>query len=400
MNFRRREEEERVVGIRRRLPRAGSRLRSAALAVATLFGSIALGGVLSVPAGAVVQPTWPNASTPVQCAYPGQPAGTPCTVTPPAQPGGLNHFLCYNVATSNFPIPEQVRLTDQFGTHDPVPLSSPSAQMLCNPVQKTLLTNGPGGPAGTVYPAAVNPDGHLYCFDDSTPGYPLPTDPTLVDPAGYDVQNQFGTFHMTIEHPTRLCLPSWKFDPNDPGILPGSVPNTSWTDPSALELNHFQCYAVSTSTTPQLQVALTDQFSNYPNVSVGPVAQLCAPVVKQVYVPQGGAGPGSDINSDQLTGAHLLCFDITTTPPAIGSRNLLVGNQFSQPAAGGAPTGILVSLNGAPPVELCLPSFKVPTTSTGTPEVPLVLLLPVLGFAVVGGVFFVNRRRHMGQRVS
>lgn len=395
MNFR--SCENRSVGTRAHISRASGRLRSAALAVATLLGSVALGGMLSAPASAAVQPAWPNSSTPVQCAAP---AGALCP-NPPVQPGGLNHFLCYDVTTSQFGVPPAVRLTDQFGVHDPVPLTATSPQMLCNPVQKQLLTNGPGGPAGTVYPAAVDPRGHLYCFDDSTPGYPLPTDPTLVDPAGYDVQNQFGTFHVTIQHPTQLCLPSWKFDPNDPGILPGSVLPTSWTDPSALELNHFQCYAVGVQATPQLQVALTDQFSNYPDVHVGNVAELCAPVVKQVYPATGGQpGPGSDINSDQLTGAHLLCFSIDTTPPAIGLRNLLVGNQFSQPAAGAPPTPIPVLLNGQPPVQVCLPSFKVPTTSTGTPEVPFALLLPILGFAVAGGVIFVSRRRHVGPVVS
>jgi len=320
------------------------------------------------------------------------------------QPGGLDHFLCYP-ATSEFSLPPAVRLTDQFGVHDPVTLPSTSPQMLCNPVDKTLLATGPGGPAGTTYPASntgnpVNPDGHLYCFGDAT-YQPLDPSNSSVDPAGYDVQNQFGTFHVNPPlQPTQLCLPSWKYDPNDPGLVPGSVPPSAsssgsvWPDPSTLELNHFQCYSVNVPNTQQITVDLKDQFNNYTNVSVENAAQLCAPVIKQVYPATGGQpGPGSDINGDATMGAHLLCFNIVATPLSSG-RGVLVGNQFSQPAVGAPVAAVPVNV-AAEPVQLCVPSFKVPTTSTGTPEAPFALLLPIAGLAAGGSAFVVNRRRSL-----
>jgi hypothetical protein len=294
--------------------------------------------------------------------------------------------LCYP-ASSNFVVPPAVRLTDQFGVHDPVPLTPTSPQMLCNPVDKTLEQSGPGGPAGTTYPVS-QPLAHLYCFGDAT--YQLDPTSSSIDAAGYDVQNQFGTFHVNPLQPTQLCLPSWKYDPNDQGILPGSVPPTAWADPSALQLNHFQCYSVNVPNPAQILVTLKDQFAIYPHTQVQTAAQLCAPVVKQVYATAGGSpGLGSDTNSDGVTGAHLLCFNIAA-PTGI-PRSPLVGNQFSQPAAGGAPTPIQVSTGQ--PTQLCLPSFKVPTTSNGTPEVSFVLLLPILGLAVGGGAVYVSRRR-------
>ena len=395
MNFRSR--ENRSVGTRAHISRASGRLRSAALAVATLLGSVALGGMLSAPASAAVQPAWPNSSTPVQCAAP---AGALCP-NPPVQPGGLNHFLCYDVTTSQFGVPPAVRLTDQFGVHDPVPLTATSPQMLCNPVQKQLLTNGPGGPAGTVYPAAVDPRGHLYCFDDSTPGYPLPTDPTLVDPAGYDVQNQFGTFHVTIQHPTQLCLPSWKFDPNDPGILPGSVLPTSWTDPSAAGAEPLPVLCGRRA-----------GHAPAPGCTHGPVLELSRRACgerggalctgRQAGLPSHGRPTRARIGHQQRPADR-------RAPAVLQHRHDSTSDRSSQPAgrepvqpasSGAPPTPIPVLLNGQPPVQVCLPSFKVPTTSTGTPEVPFALLLPILGFAVAGGVIFVSRRRHVGPVVS
>jgi hypothetical protein len=352
----------------------------------TLIGSIALANALSLPATAATQPTQPDMSTPVAC---NAPAGAACPTG--VQPGGLDHFLCYQ-ATGTFALPPAVKLTDQFGVHNNVTLSS-TPQMLCNPVTKTLVTTGLGGVAGTVYPVS-NPDAHLYCFSDH--GAFAPT----LAAGGYDVKNQFGTFHVgpeTIGSSTQLCLPSWKYDPNATSAFPGSVPTASWTDPSNLELNHFQCYSVSlTTTTTFPTIKLQDEFNTYTTVAIGNIAELCAPVIKQVYSAAGGTpGPGSAINSDGVNGAHLLCFDLRAAPEIPSSPQVSIGNQFTTTPLGsvGVPAGVPVTVSQSP-IELCLPSFKTLSVTTGTPEVPTVILLPILGVAVGGGsLWIVSRRR-------
>jgi len=355
------------------------------MAVAMMAGAWVLAS--AIPAGA----TQPPASTAVNCA-PIAGTGDTCP-NPPTQPGGLDHFLCYKAVTDGF-TPPLVDLQDQFGNHTLVqPLSASNSagsdNQLCTPVIKTI-ENTQGTVVGPEYTVG-NPEAHLYCFTDNT----FSANGTQVT-----VTNQFGTGLLTVGTSTRLCLPSWKYDPNQIPTNPlasGSVATSSWTDPANLNLNHFHCYDVSPTTasnpgfsnTPP-SVQLEDQFGTYTPVTIGAPQELCAPVIKQVVNAAGQpVGNPSAINSDGLTGAHLLCFAVDVG----GTHNVLVGNQFSATPTSAVPSPVSVGVSFAD--MLCLPSFKTVNTP-GTPEVPNALLLPLAGVAVGGLGVFVHRRRRMG----
>lgn len=331
----------------------------------------------------------PNMNTAVNCVV--LPAGGGGCPNPPTQPGGLDHFLCYQVATDQFS-PPLVNLHDQFGTYLGVQphaatAGAPNDNQLCNPVIKTL-SDAAGGLVGPQYPVS-NPQAHLYCFSDDTG-----TTPT----AQVSVQNQFGTGTLSVGKSTRLCLPSWKYDPNqDPssGLASGSVAPTAWTDPANLNLNHFQCYQVVAPsavgggfTKKPASVQLQDQFGVYQTVTIGAPKELCAPVIKQVVSATGApVGGPSAINTDGLQGAHLLCFGVQVG----GTRNVLVGNQFSATASSAVPNPVPVGVTFAD--QLCLPSFKTVIPPPGTPEVASVVFLPLAAALLGGGWFLVHRRR-------
>jgi len=344
------------------------------------FAAVAASVVaFGVPASA----TQPPSVTPVNCT-PIAGSGVGCP-NPPTQPGGLDHFLCYQVVSDQF-TPLLVDLTDQFGVHNsvqPLPANAQPGNQLCNPVIKTPGTAA-GGLTGPVY--GVNqPDSHLYCFADA-----------IAPPAvQVSVTNQFGTADLTVTNSTSLCLPSWKYDSTQEPPLPGgSVNPSAWTDPSTLNLNHFQCYQVQAGTAPNggfavpPTVQLQDQFGMY-TVQVGAPTQLCAPVIKQVVGTNGQPlGPPSAINSEGVTGAHLPCFALS----AGGPHSVLVGNQFSPgfpPPGGVAPAPVPVTVAAAD--QLCLPSIKTPIGNT--PEVPSTLLLPLAGIVAGGGALALAYRR-------
>ena len=75
-------------------------------------------GVAALPANA----SQPNSTTAVNCKGT---AANPCP-TPPTQPGGLDHYLCYKALTDQFN-PPPVHLQDQFGVYvgvQPLPASA------------------------------------------------------------------------------------------------------------------------------------------------------------------------------------------------------------------------------------------------------------------------------------
>jgi hypothetical protein len=269
------------------------------------------------------------------------------------------------------------------------PLSASSTHawdnQLCNPATETVGGRFDSG-GGTVY-GVNNSAAHLYCFTDNTGASPMVT---------VSVQNQFGTGVYRVSRSTRLCLPSWKYDPNQsPGnpLASGSTNPSNWTDPSALNLNHFQCYRVGRSGQSGQSngrfhfVRLQDQFGSYAAL-VGPAQELCAPVVKQVVSANGTpVGAPSPINSDGVDGAHLLCFGVFVGRP----RNVEVGNQFSATASSAVPSPVPVHVRYAD--QLCLPSFKTVIPPSDAPEVPNTLLLPVVGVVVGGGVLAILHRR-------
>jgi hypothetical protein len=339
--------------------------------------------VVSLPADAAQ----PNASTPVNCTAPtGSARQCP---NPPNQPGGLDIYLCYLVSSDQFS-PPLVDLTDQFGVHDSVePMSASSGHawdnQLCNPASETVGGRFSSG-SGLVYNVG-NDAAHLFCYTDNTGASPMVT---------VSVQNQFGTGVFRVAHSTRLCLPSWKYDPNQSPSNPlasGSTNPSNWTDPSLLNLNHFQCYRVGRSSDGGWfnnhfrAVRLQDQFGSY-TAFVGPAQELCAPVVKQVVNADGSAvGAPSTVNSDGLDGAHLLCFSVF----AGGPHSVSVGNQFSATAASAVPNPVPVHVRFAD--QLCLPSFNTVIPPSDAPEVPNTLLLPLVGVVFGGGVVAILHRR-------
>jgi hypothetical protein len=339
------------------------------LAGALLTASGVVGSMLvaALPVGATPQAP---VSTPVLCT---PTAAMPCP-SPPLQPGGLDHFLCYPVTADEF-TPPLVQVTDQFGQlgpFQPLPASKASGadpNLFCNPVEKILLS--PTGVPTLSYPVG-NPQAHLYCFGEPASA---PVEQNWV------VSNQFGSETVTVLAPFKLCLPSWKFDPNasptNDLAAAGSVPQADWTDSSNLALNHFECYKVSAAAFPDepTVVALHDQFGTY-NALLGLPTALCAPAVKQVVDTQGHAvGPPSQINSDGFGGAHLLCYAVRE---AGNGHGVVVGNQFSQAAGATAPAAVPVTL-ATLATQLCLPSFKTPLAVL--PEAPLAVALPLVGVA-------------------
>lgn len=74
-----------------------------------------------------------------------------------------------------------------------------------------------------------------------------------------------------------------------------------------------------------------------------------------------------------------------------GIRNVLMGNQFSPAASTPGPTPEQVTVTSAD--QFCLPSFKTPNNGTGTPEVPLTLLLPLSAITIGGATLLIVRRR-------
>jgi hypothetical protein len=228
---------------------------------------------------------------------------------------------------------------------------------------------------------------HLYCYTDNTGTPPMVT---------VSVQNQFGTGVFRVTHSTRLCLPSWKYDPNQSPTNPlaaGSTNPSNWADPDLLNLNHFQCYRLGRSheggwfNNHFHVVRLEDQFGSY-TAFVGPAQELCAPVVKQVVDADGTAvGAPSTINSDGVDGAHLLCYGVFVGR----SHSVSVGNQFSATAASAVPNPVPVQVRFAD--QLCLPSFKTVIPPPDAPEVPDTLLLPLVGVVVGGAVLAVVHRR-------
>ena len=326
------------------------------------------------------------APPPVLCT----PAPSAACPSPPTQPGGLDHFLCYQStygsSLNSFPAPK-LSLTNQFGT---APLTQPESNFpsgsdrLCNPVTKTLS-------AGQVYPPG-NPNGHLLCMGRvAGPG----ASGTLVS-----VGNQFGTGDLTVGASTRLCVPSWKYDITNPSG-PGSVAPTAWSGPSPPGLDHLVCYGVTYSDAnsrhfDKPKVSLVDEFGPHQSVAVGDPVELCAPTTKTLAYnnpiltfPANNIDGGAATNLDS---EHLLCFSVAVDS---STHSVQIGNQFSPgwiPNVSNPPAPVSATVLSAD--MLCLPSFKSVIPPPGTPEAPIVLLLP-LSAVVAGASWYVLRRRHL-----
>ena len=275
---------------------------------------------------------------------------------PPAQPPGLDHFLCFTAvdpgaAAPGFIPPGAVNLKNQFWKKG-LPVGVGQVDMHCNPTEKDVQ-NTPGGPLQN-FPSN-SPDFHLLCLSIQAP--------TTV-PENVLVTDQFGTYYLTATTAKDLCLPSLKTLVAPPipwPPAPGTVPATE------IAPNHFTCFNVTPSTLGQTVPtipALTAVADEFIHTLAGPAATvpvqvspnpnlLCLPTQKTVaVVVVGTTKVKKTIYRITNKTAHLLCFPVNETPfvsPVYDS------NQFNLK---GAPV-VITPPAGTPSAEsLCLPSYK------------------------------------------
>jgi hypothetical protein len=140
--------------------------------------------------------------------------------------------------------------------------------------------------------------------------------------------NQFGADQqLGLREASFLLAPSLKFP------VPGEPLPTR---------NHYKCYAVI-GPSPERVVTLEDQFG-INQAFVGPARYFCNPVEKQTA--DGRLFPIEDPE------AHLVCYDITKTPPS-PVRTIVARDQF------GFWNAVLVE-----DAYLCVPSFKTGVVPT------------------------------------
>jgi hypothetical protein len=264
---------------------------------------------------------------------------------PPAQPPGLDHFLCYNASTPAgvaFPvIPSQ--LSNQFPGLMNVTQTSATVDLHCNPATKKVKsTSG----AVTTY-QAKSPSWHLLCVAIDTAQSPS----THV----VKVSDQFGAAKLTTGPPSQFCLPSLK------SLGPAS--NPTFVPPAATETtpDHFTCYPIEnpaggqpfTQIPPVVKVK--DQFTGGKiRVQVGPPTMLCLPTQKTL---ESGPDAGHVTPITNAT-AHLLCFQVTGIPtPTVGT--VYDENQFNQqPFNPQSPGPGFTPIQIGTANSLCLPSYK------------------------------------------
>ena len=199
-------------------------------------------------------------------------------IVPPTPP--LDHFKCYEVVDTE-PVMEPVYVKDQFGG---VEALVRWAQWFCNPVEKLHAA---------VPTPIVNPDNHLtiYIID------------ALMSSWEVDVDNQFGSQHLTVFGPVALAVPTRKLIPGD--------------HEPPMYLDHFLLYQVIGGTPVDVVVDLVDQFGPEPGVSVYEPVFFANPVLSKWH--------GEDVTGVWNPDEHLVFY-------AISSVNFLpevwVANQF------------------------------------------------------------------------
>jgi len=177
---------------------------------------------------------------------------------------------CYQITGQ--PAGHSVNLLTQFGTTTNVVVGLPKE--LCVPVALAIYPDAPTAPAAAP---------HYERFE--IPG----TAPTV---SAVTLQTKVGTVtytepNMTVNAPTRLCLPAVK---NGEGTLSDSEP-------------HVQCFGITgpaAAAIPNLN--LRTQFDVAPplqeNVAVGIPKELCVPALKEVLV--GGIAEAPDVDASAL----------------------------------------------------------------------------------------------------
>ncbi len=266
---------------------------------------------------------------------------------PPAQPPGLDHFLCYNASTpagTTFPvIPSQ--LMSQFPGAINITQTSATVDLHCNPATKKVKS---ASGAVTKY-KAMSPSWHLLCVAIDTSQSP--------DTHVVKVSDQFGEAKLTTGPPSQFCLPSLKTLTQSPSGAPVFTP----PGPNEVTPDHFTCYTIENQTGGQPfteippVVKVKDQFNTRPvRVQIGPPTMLCLPTQKTL---ESGPNAGQVTPITNAT-AHLLCFQVSGVPtPTVGT--VFDENQFNQqPFNPQAPGPGYTPIEIGSVSSLCLPSYK------------------------------------------
>jgi len=106
---------------------------------------------------------------------------------------------------------------------------------------------------------------------------------------------------------------------------------TLTANPYGVDPEHYQCYTITTTTTPPRSVILRDQFG-VRTTQVGIPRLLCAPVSKN-----------NGLLADRVS--HLLCYSIVAGP--VVNKRVEITNQFGK-----------VQFNVQRGSYLCVPSLK------------------------------------------
>ncbi len=260
---------------------------------------------------------------------------------PPAQPPGLDHFICYNASVppgTAFPVlPSQLK--NQFPGLIDLTQTSAQVSLHCNPATKKV-TNAAG--KVTTYPAK-SPSWHLLCISIDASQQP----PTHV----VKVSDQFGAAKLTTGPPSQFCLPTLK------SLGPATGPMFNPPATSETRPDHFTCYPIENPTggQPFTQippvVMVKDQFTvKLVRVQVGPPTTLCLPTQKTLVA----SGQVTKITNAT---AHLLCFQVSGVPsnmPTVYDENQFNQQPFNPKKPGPGFTPIQIGTANS----LCLPSYK------------------------------------------
>ncbi len=265
------------------------------------------------------------------CIGPPKPAGTPCddasacTVPDTCDGGGmctgvpdtvscLDHFTCYKASrssgTAKFVPVTNVTLTDQFSTST-VTVTKP--RLLCAPTD-----------ADGVAPDAPDHADHL---ED----HQIKAAFAFAGAGPRTITNQFGSVVVQVLKRNGLFLPTRASLVAPPGPL------------AAPAVDHFQCYAVKIASGQprfeRFQLPVTDRFG-LRLVTVMKPRRLCAPVDTN------GTAPGAEVHPQ-----HLLCYQVKEYSYPKFAK---VSSIFTHPDFGPQ------TLDAKTPVELCVPSLKLP----------------------------------------
>lgn len=254
-------------------------------------------------------------------------APTPEVVENPDLLAPLDHFLCYQVATTSpsgaTPYP-QIGLRDQFWRSSGYENIRPATagERFCNPVRKEREGEDPS--------EIQDHDHHLLALDLFGTG----TKERQVEVVNQFFGREKQILTVTQRDKQYLMVPTEKV-----GSRPDGEPHRP---PQGLD--HFRCYPAS-GKDPNTPVRLTDQWQwrdGEPiplEVRVGPPALVCNPTDKR----HGDRPPTERLRPDD----HLVCYDVEG--PA--DQRFTVHNQFyERPRAG--------NFHAAALEWLCLPSTK------------------------------------------